>query len=72
MRPTAGEDQPFAEPLIAEVEGDAVAAIFVFYFASRAYYLYGMSREAHRDKMPNYLLQWEAIKRAKARWLQLL
>ncbi len=57
---------PYAEPLIAEVEGEPVAAIFVFYFARRAYYLYGMSREAHREKMPNYLLQWEAICRAKA------
>ncbi|RIK30671.1 MAG: hypothetical protein DCC56_10145 [Anaerolineae bacterium] len=58
---------PFAEPLIAEVNTDPVAAIFVFYFAGRAYYVYGMSRDAHREKMPTYLLQWEAIKRAKAR-----
>jgi lipid II:glycine glycyltransferase (peptidoglycan interpeptide bridge formation enzyme) len=58
---------PWAEPLVAEVDGDAVAAMFVFYFAGHAYYLYGMSREAHREKMPNYLLQWEAIKRAKDR-----
>jgi lipid II:glycine glycyltransferase (peptidoglycan interpeptide bridge formation enzyme) len=58
---------PFAEPLIAEVDGEPVAAIFVFYFAGRAYYVYGMSREAHREKMPTYLLQWEAMKRAKAK-----
>jgi lipid II:glycine glycyltransferase (peptidoglycan interpeptide bridge formation enzyme) len=58
---------PYAEPLIAEVQDEIVAAIFVFYFAKRAYYLYGMSRAAHRDKMPNYLLQWEAMKRAKSR-----
>ncbi|HTP02745.1 MAG TPA: peptidoglycan bridge formation glycyltransferase FemA/FemB family protein [Anaerolineales bacterium] len=59
--------RPHAEPLIAEVDGEAVAAIFVFYFAGRAYYLYGMSRDAHREKMPNYLLQWEAMKRARGR-----
>jgi peptidoglycan pentaglycine glycine transferase (the first glycine) len=59
--------EPNAEPLIAEVNGEMVAAIFVFYFARRAYYVYGMSREAHREKMPNYLLQWEAMKRAKLR-----
>ena len=35
-------------------------------FAGRAYYVYGMSRNAHREKMPTYLLQWEAMKRAKA------
>jgi lipid II:glycine glycyltransferase (peptidoglycan interpeptide bridge formation enzyme) len=59
-------ESPTCEPLIAEVEGEPVAAIFVFYFAGRAYYIYGMSREVHREKMPNYLLQWEAMRRAKA------
>ena len=59
--------EPNAEPLIAEVDSEAVAAIFVFYFERHAYYVYGMSREAHREKMPNYLLQWEAMKRAKSR-----
>lgn len=58
---------PSAEPLIAEVDGEPVAAIFVFYFAGRAYYVYGMSRDAHREKMPTYLLQWEAMKRARAK-----
>ncbi|MCJ7434891.1 MAG: aminoacyltransferase [Anaerolineales bacterium] len=58
--------QPSAQPLIAEVDGEPVAAIFLFSFARRAYYVYGMSRNAHREKMPAYLLQWEAMKRAKA------
>jgi lipid II:glycine glycyltransferase (peptidoglycan interpeptide bridge formation enzyme) len=58
---------PTCEPLIAEVNGEPVAAIFVFYFAGRAYYVYGMSRNIHREKMPTYFLQWEAMKRAKAR-----
>lgn len=58
---------PFAEPLIAEVKDEPVAAIFVFYFAGRAYYVYGMSRDIHREKMPTILLQWEAMKHAKAR-----
>jgi lipid II:glycine glycyltransferase (peptidoglycan interpeptide bridge formation enzyme) len=49
------------------VEGEPVAAIFVFYFVNRACYVYGMSRDKHREKMSTYLLQWEAIKRAKAR-----
>lgn len=56
---------PHAEPLIAEVNGEIVAALFLFWFAGRAYYFHGMSREEHREKMPNYLLQWEAIRRAK-------
>jgi peptidoglycan pentaglycine glycine transferase (the first glycine) len=58
---------PLAEPLIAEVNNEPIAAIFVFYFAGRAYYVYGMSRVVHREKMPTYLLQWEAMKRAKAK-----
>lgn len=56
---------PFSEPLIAEVDGQPVAAISLFYFAGHAYYIYGMSRDAHREKMPNHLLQWEAMRRAK-------
>ena len=54
-----------AQPLIAEVEGNAVAALIAFRFGDTAYYLYGMSTEHHREKMPNYLLQWEAIRWAK-------
>jgi lipid II:glycine glycyltransferase (peptidoglycan interpeptide bridge formation enzyme) len=59
--------EPTCEPIIAEVDGEPVAAIFVFYFAGRAYYVYGMSRSVHREKMPTYLLQWEAMKQAKAK-----
>jgi len=66
MSPPAVHGQPSAQPLIAEVDGNPVAALFIFYFAGRAYYIYGMSREAHREKMPNYFLQWEAMRRAKA------
>jgi peptidoglycan pentaglycine glycine transferase (the first glycine) len=60
-------DEPTCEPLIAEVNSEPVAAIFVFYFAGRAYYVYGMSSNTHREKMPAYLLQWEAMKCAKAK-----
>jgi peptidoglycan pentaglycine glycine transferase (the first glycine) len=56
---------PHLEPLVAEVDGEPVAALFLFRFAGRAYYLYGMSRAAHREKMPNHLLQWEAVRRAR-------
>jgi lipid II:glycine glycyltransferase (peptidoglycan interpeptide bridge formation enzyme) len=66
-QPVSSLQSPFAEPLIAEVDHEPVSAIFVFYFAGRAYYVYGMSSELHREKMPSYLLQWEAMKRAKAR-----
>jgi len=69
--PSAGQisnhQSPLAEPLIADVNNEPVAAIFVFYFAGCAYYFYGMSRNVHREKMPSYLLQWEAIRRARAK-----
>ena len=55
-----------AEPLLAEVDGKPVAGVIIFHFGERAWYMYGMSREAHREKMPNYLLQWEAMVRAKS------
>lgn len=66
IMPSVNSRQPFTEPLIAEVGGDMVAAVSNFYFAGQAIYLFGMSRQAHREKMPNYLLQWEAMRRAKA------
>lgn len=53
------------EPLLAKVEGTLTAGLMLFHFAGRALYLYGMSTQNHREKMPNYLLQWEAIRLAK-------
>ena len=55
-----------AAPLIADVEGEPVGALFLFHFNQKSYYLYGMSRDVHREKMPSYLLQWEAIKLSKS------
>jgi lipid II:glycine glycyltransferase (peptidoglycan interpeptide bridge formation enzyme) len=53
-------------PLVAEVENEIVAGLMLFVFGARSWYLYGMSRDRYRDWMPNYLLQWEAIKASKA------
>lgn len=55
-----------AHPMIAVVEGEPVAALILYRFGNTVWYLYGMSRNVHREKMPNYLLQWEAIRWAKA------
>ncbi len=52
---------------IAEVEGEAVAAAFVPYFAGTGWFFHGMSTRAHREKMPNYGLQWAIIRWLKAR-----
>ncbi|MRR29651.1 peptidoglycan bridge formation glycyltransferase FemA/FemB family protein, partial [bacterium] len=56
-----------AEVLLAEVEGELVAGLILFFTGQRAWYMYGMSRELHRDKMPNYLLQWQAMCTAQTR-----
>jgi peptidoglycan pentaglycine glycine transferase (the first glycine) len=53
------------EPLIAELNGKPIAGLMLFFFARKAWYLYGMSVAEHREAMPNYLLQWEAIRRAR-------
>lgn len=53
-------------PLVAEVEGSMIGGLFLFHQFARSWYLYGMSGAEHRDKMPNHLLQWEAIRHAKA------
>jgi peptidoglycan pentaglycine glycine transferase (the first glycine) len=58
-------DAGLASPLIAECEGEALAAIILFHFGERVWYMYGASRDAQREKMPNHRLQWEAIRWAK-------
>ncbi|HQE92075.1 MAG TPA: peptidoglycan bridge formation glycyltransferase FemA/FemB family protein [Anaerolineae bacterium] len=52
--------------LLAEVEGELVAALVVFALGAKAWYLYGASSDRHREKMPPYALQWAAIRWAKA------
>ena len=42
-----------------------LAGIIVAVYGSRATYLYGASSNEHRNLMPAYALQWEAIKYAK-------
>ncbi|MFQ5943849.1 MAG: lipid II:glycine glycyltransferase FemX, partial [Anaerolineales bacterium] len=37
----------------------------IYRFGNTGWYLYGMSTNLHREKMPNHLLHWEAIRWAK-------
>jgi peptidoglycan pentaglycine glycine transferase (the first glycine) len=53
-----------AIPLIAKYKNTALAGLILFILGSRAWYLFGMSSGKSREFMPNYLLQWEAMKRA--------
>ncbi len=55
-----------AQLLLAEYEGQLLAGIFVVCMARQAIYLYGASGNENRNLMPNYLLQWEAIRWAKS------
>jgi lipid II:glycine glycyltransferase (peptidoglycan interpeptide bridge formation enzyme) len=52
-------------PLLAEVEGEVVAGLMLFIYGEQSWYIYGMSRALHRETMPNYLLQWEAIRASR-------
>jgi len=61
----SGQD-PIAQPLIAEYEGQPVAGAVIFRFADRAWYLHGMSLPEHSEKMAPHLIQWEAMRWAKS------
>ena len=56
-----------AELLVAEYEGKPLAALMVFARGRRAWYIYGASTDEERNRMPTYLLQWEAMKWARAK-----
>jgi len=58
-------DAGMAQPLIAEGDGEPLGMVIIFHFAGRAWYMYGASRSIQREKMPNHLLQWEAMRWAK-------
>ncbi len=53
------------ELLVAEYEAWPLAALMVFARGRRAWYFYGASTNEHRDLMPAYLLQWEAMRWAR-------
>ncbi|MGD8812849.1 MAG: peptidoglycan bridge formation glycyltransferase FemA/FemB family protein [Anaerolineales bacterium] len=53
------------ELLVAEFDDRPLAAIMIFSHGERAYYFYGASTTHERNRMPTYLLQWEAIRWAR-------
>lgn len=55
-----------AQALIAEHKGVAIAHVILFHFGSACWYFYGASANEERGRMPNYALQWAAIRWAKA------
>lgn len=55
-----------AKLFVAEVESEMVAGLLVFAHGDRAWYFYGASGDAHRERMPNHALQWHAMRWAKS------
>ena len=55
-----------ATAFLAEWEGQPLAGLVLFHFGPKAWYFYGMSSNRERKRMPTYLLQWEAMRWAKA------
>jgi peptidoglycan pentaglycine glycine transferase (the first glycine) len=53
--------------LLAEYEGRPLAGLMVFALGETAWYLYGASSDEERQRMPAYLLQWEAMRWARAK-----
>jgi lipid II:glycine glycyltransferase (peptidoglycan interpeptide bridge formation enzyme) len=56
--------------LMAEYDGRPLAGLMAFARGSRAWYFYGASNDEERSRMPTYLLQWEAMRWAKAQGCQ--
>ncbi len=54
------------ELFLAEYDHTPLAALMVFAYGKRAWYFYGGSANLHRERMPNYLLQWEAMRWARS------
>jgi peptidoglycan pentaglycine glycine transferase (the first glycine) len=55
-----------AKLFVATFQEQVIAGIFVFALGDRAWYFYGASGEAERQRMPNYALQWAGIQWAKS------
>ena len=49
------------EGFLARVGKEAVAGLFLTHTGDTGWFYTGASSQRHRDKMPNYLLQWHAI-----------
>lgn len=54
-----------AQLLVARYQDEPVAAVLLFRFGRRAWYMYGASSNRHRRHMPTHLLQWEAMRWAR-------
>ncbi len=65
-----GENAPRLSLYFAEFEGALLAGNIVLEWDGTATYLYGASSNLNRELMAPYLLQWEAMRRARSRGLR--
>jgi peptidoglycan pentaglycine glycine transferase (the first glycine) len=50
----------------AEYQHEPLAALMIFKRGDRAWYFYGASSDLERNRMPTYILQWEAMRWARS------
>ncbi len=62
--------QEAAALFLAQYEGRTLAALMAFAWGKRAWYMYGASSDDERQRMPNHLLQWQAMLWAKVQGCQ--
>ncbi len=51
--------------LVESPEGETIAGSLLMKIGDKSWYLYGASSNAHRNLMPNYLMQWKMIQWSK-------
>jgi peptidoglycan pentaglycine glycine transferase (the first glycine) len=56
-----------ARLFIARYEEQPIAGLMAFASGQKAWYMFGASGNEHRERMPNYALQWAAIRWARSR-----
>lgn len=62
----AGNDVPLVRLYIARHEDDVLGAIITLVTRNESVYLYGASSNVKRNLMPNFLLQWTAMRDARS------
>lgn len=54
--------EEYVKLILIEYEGKIIAGSVLIIYGDKAWHLYGASDENFRDKMPNFLMQWEMIR----------
>jgi len=56
-----------ADLIMAYYQNHPVAGLVAFAFGEMSWYMYGASSDEERNRMPTYLIQWEAMKWARSK-----